>query len=68
LVTNERKELEVSTSLSTDTTVASRIKNLQQIVGRAITVEEREALSNSLGEIAEAYQEGWESGSDEDDD
>lgn len=45
-----------------------RVKNLQAIVGRAIGMDEREALSNSLGEIAEAYEEGWDSGSDEDDD
>ena len=38
------------------------------MMSRAIGVEEREALSNSLGEIAEAYEEGWDSGSDEDDD
>jgi hypothetical protein len=56
------------TSLSTDTAVASRVKSLQQIVNRAIGMDEREALSNSLGEIAEAYQEGWNSDSDEDDD
>jgi hypothetical protein len=60
--------LSVKTSLSTDTTVALRIKSLQHIVSRAIGVDEREALSNSLGEIAEAYEEGWDSGSDEDDD
>lgn len=58
----------MKTSLSTDTTVASRIKELQHIVNRAINVDEREALSNSLGEIAEAYEDGWDSGSDEDDD
>lgn len=60
--------LAITTSLSTDTTVALRIKNLQQIVNRAIGVDEREALSNSLGEIAEAYEEGWDSGTDDDDD
>ena len=60
--------LSVKTSLSTDTTVAYRIKSLQQIVNRSIAIDEREALSNSLGEIAEAYEEGWDSGSDEDDD
>ncbi|PQE30648.1 hypothetical protein CJF32_00008971 [Rutstroemia sp. NJR-2017a WRK4] len=60
--------LSIMTSLSTDTAVASRVKSLQQIVNRAIGMEEREALSNSLGEIAEAYQEGWNSDSDEDDD
>lgn len=58
----------MKTSLSTDTAVASRLKELQHIVNRAINVDEREALSNSLGEIAEAYEEGWDSGSDEDDD
>lgn len=62
------KALSVNTSLSTDTTVALRIKTLQQIVGRAISIDEREALSNSLGVIAEAYEEGWDSGTDEDDD
>ncbi|KAK6585520.1 hypothetical protein PZA11_002247 [Diplocarpon coronariae] len=60
--------LGVSTSLSTDTTVALRIKNLQHIISRAVGVEEREALSNSLGQIAEAYEEGWDSGSDSDED
>lgn len=58
----------IRTSLSTDTSVALRVKSLQYIVGRAIGVDEREALSNSLGEIAEAYEEGWDSGTDEDDD
>jgi hypothetical protein len=58
----------VQTALSTDTSVTLRVKNLQAIVGRAIGMDEREALSNSLGEIAEAYEEGWDSGSDEDDD
>jgi len=28
-------------------------------------MDEREALSNSLGEIAEGYEDGWDSGSDE---
>jgi len=60
--------LSVKTSLSTDTTVALRIKSLKQIVDRSIAIDEREALSNSLGEIAEAYEHGWDSGSDEDDD
>ena len=58
----------VSTSLSTNTSVALRIKNLRTIVSRSIGLDEREALSNSLGEIAEAYEEGWDSGSDSDND
>jgi hypothetical protein len=58
----------VNTSLSTDTSVALRIKSLRDIVNRSIDIAERETLSNSLGELAEAYEEGWDSGSDEDDD
>jgi hypothetical protein len=58
----------VHTLLSTETSVALRVKSLQNVVSRAIGLDEREALSNSLGEIAEAYEEGWDSGSDEDDD
>jgi hypothetical protein len=60
--------MSVSTSLTTNTTVALRIKDLQRIVNRVVEVDEREALSNSLGEIAEAYEEGYDSGSDNDDD
>lgn len=62
------ESVSVLTALSTDTSVALRIKNLQRVVGRFVGVEERETLSNTLGEIAEAYEEGWDSGSDEDDD
>jgi hypothetical protein len=31
-------------------------------------VEEREAISNGLAMIAEEYEEGWDSGTDSDDD
>ncbi len=41
---------------------------LQSVVNRAVGLDEREALYNGLGEICEAYEEGWESGSDKDDD
>lgn len=58
----------VNTSLTTDSTVALRIKSLRDIVNRSVGIAERETLSNSLGELAEAYEEGWDSGSDEDDD
>lgn len=60
--------LRINTSLSTDTSVAVWIKDLQSIVSRAVGIDEREALSNALGVIAESYEEGWDSGSDEDDD
>ncbi|KAH8815790.1 tubulin domain-containing protein [Xylogone sp. PMI_703] len=60
--------ISVCTSLTTDTSVSYRLKSLQNVVNRAISVDEREALNNSLAVIAEAYEEGWDSGSDEDDD
>lgn len=31
-------------------------------------LDEREALSNGLGEVSEAYEDGWDSGSEESDD
>lgn len=31
-------------------------------------LEEEESVTNRLAEIAEAYEEGWQSGDDEDDD
>ena len=52
-------------SLSTSARVADRVKALRKAVLRIPGLEEREELSNGLGEIAEAYEEGWDSGSDE---
>lgn len=60
--------LSVRAALSTDTGVAARIRSLRTVVGRAVGVEEREPLGNVLGEMAEGYEEGWSSGSDEDED
>ena len=58
----------VHTSLSTTTDISTRIKTLQKLVSRMVGLDERETLSNGLGEISEAYEEGWNSGSDEDSD
>lgn len=41
---------------------------LQKHAGRMGDLDERESLSNGLGEICEAYEEGWQSGSEEDSD
>ncbi|MCJ1251508.1 mtDNA inheritance, partitioning of the mitochondrial organelle [Trapelia coarctata] len=60
-----KKSVAVRARLSTTTGVANRVKVLQAVVGRMIGLDEREALSNGLGEIAEAYEEGWSSGSDD---
>ena len=37
-----------------------RLKALQRAVYDAIIVDQREVLSNTLGELAGAYEEGWE--------
>ncbi|KAI5851143.1 tubulin domain-containing protein [Morchella snyderi] len=58
----------VSTKLTTSSKIISRLKNVKDFVSRVVSVDEREALLNDLGEFAEAYEEGYNSGSDDDDD
>lgn len=58
----------VHTTLSTTQAISQDIQRLQKIVNRTASLEEREALSNGLGNIAEAYDDGWDSGSDNDSD
>ncbi|KAL8729096.1 MAG: hypothetical protein Q9181_005116 [Wetmoreana brouardii] len=55
-------------SLSTTSQISKRVKALQNVLSRTVDVADREGLSNGLGEIAEAYEEGWDSGSDVDSD
>lgn len=40
---------------------------LEKIASRMVGVDEREALSNGLQTLAEEYDEGWDSGSEDDD-
>ncbi|KAM4055389.1 tubulin domain-containing protein [Hirsutella rhossiliensis] len=54
--------------LSTDSSMSARVKMLQSQTSRSVTLEDREALSSGLMDIADAYQDGWSSGSDEGDD
>lgn len=58
----------VVTTLTTSSKTISRLKDVKNVVSRVIGVDEREALLNDLGEFAEAYEGGWNSGSDDDDD
>lgn len=60
--------LALHTALSSSTSVAQRIRGLAEIVGRVVGVEEREGLRSDLLKIGEEYVDGWDSGSDEDDD
>ncbi|KAL8733133.1 MAG: hypothetical protein Q9166_002325 [cf. Caloplaca sp. 2 TL-2023] len=67
-LTSSAKSLAIHGSLSTTTQISKRTKGLRNMVSRMVSVADREALTNGLGEIAEAYEEGWDSGSDEDSD
>lgn len=58
----------IGTTLTTSSKTISRLKDVKNVVSRVIGVDEREALLNDLGEFAEAYEAGWNSGSDDDDD
>jgi len=61
-------KLAVHTGLTTSTVVADQIRALEQIVKRLVNIDDREALCNGLHVLAEEYDEGWDSGSDSDDD
>ena len=59
----------VHTSLKTTSRISIRVRAMQKIVDRTVASNEREALSNDLGNVAEAYEEGWaDHGDDSDDD
>lgn len=62
------KKLGITAALTSSTRTADRIKNLEFVAGRVITVDERENLVNGLGEIRESYETGWMSDSEFDDD
>jgi len=64
----QTEKLAVHAGLTTSTAVAGQIRTLEPIIKRMINIEEREALSNGLQVLAEEYDEGWDSGSDSDDD
>ncbi|KAK6353137.1 mtDNA inheritance, partitioning of the mitochondrial organelle [Orbilia brochopaga] len=57
--------LRLATSLKTSSSIIEHLKTSQALVNRIMPSDERETISNGLGELTEAYQEGW--GSDEDD-
>jgi hypothetical protein len=61
-------KLAVHAGLTTSTAVANQVRAVEQLVKRLVGVEEREALCNGLQVIAEEYDEGYDSGSDSDDD
>lgn len=64
----DKNYIDAETLLSTNTSVIQHITDLKGLVARAVKVHERETLLNGLDEIVDAFQEGWNSDSDWDDD
>jgi hypothetical protein len=64
------EKIAVHAGLTTSTAVAEQVRAVEQIVRRMhmVSLDEREALCDGLQTIAEEYDEGWDSGSDEDED
>lgn len=54
--------------LTTNSSLSILVKTLRSQASRSVTLEDRETLSSGLMDIADAYQDGWSSGSDEGDD
>ncbi|KAH7406869.1 tubulin domain-containing protein [Phaeosphaeria sp. MPI-PUGE-AT-0046c] len=61
-------KLAVHAGLTTSTAVANQVRAIGQLARRLVQIEEREALHHGLQVIAEEYDEGWDSGTDSDDD
>ncbi|KAJ5126624.1 hypothetical protein N7448_007403 [Penicillium atrosanguineum] len=55
-------------ALTASSRTAERIKAIETSTARMLSVDEREAMLNGLGEIRESYETGWSSGSEDDDD
>jgi hypothetical protein len=67
-VASQRQGLDVQGALTTSSNTKSRLKDVQQLIGRALKPEERELLFSDLNELGEAYTHGWsDSDSGEDD-
>lgn len=54
-------------SLTASSRTGERIKAMEAVGSRIISVDERESIVNGLGEIRESYETGWISDSDFDD-
>lgn len=59
---------QVLAALSASSRTGERIKALETVASRIISIDERENIVNGLGEIRESYETGWMSESDFDDD
>jgi hypothetical protein len=60
--------VEFLTALSSTSRIGEKLKDLQTVASRVVGVDEREALTNELGELREAYEKSWVSDTDSGDD
>lgn len=59
--------IQVLSSLTASSRTGERIKAMEAVASRIISIDERETIVNGLGEIRESYETGWMSDSDYDD-
>lgn len=62
------QKLRIQTCLSTSSDIATRMRSIERITRRMISLDERETLSDGLAAIADEYEEGWLSDSESEDD
>ncbi|KAE8150875.1 tubulin domain-containing protein [Aspergillus avenaceus] len=63
----KEKKINILAALTASSRTADKIKLMERVAGRIISVDEREMVVNGLGEIREQYETGWMSDSDFDD-
>ncbi|KAL5436857.1 mtDNA inheritance, partitioning of the mitochondrial organelle [Paraphaeosphaeria minitans] len=64
------RKVAVHSGITTSTAVADQVRAVEQIVRRMhmVGIDERETICNGLQTMAEEYDEGWDGGSDSDED
>lgn len=65
---NADEGVNVFAALTSSSRTAETLKGLEATAGRTIGIDEREALTNGLGKIREAYETGWSGSSESEDD
>lgn len=66
-VSDANAGIQVLSSLTASSRTGERIKAMEAVASRIISIDERETIVNGLGEIRESYETGWMSDSDYDD-
>lgn len=59
-----QQPLGICAALVATSETSARLKEMGQLISGAIDTDTREALLNDLAKLGEAYEGGWQSGSD----